>query len=394
MEKIRLLSVACLMAVSLFGCLSPFALDHAVTAYDHAVTDTLTEQLLLNIARAHNHHPIHFTGVANIAATFDFRMNAGATPPLGGLDGGFRVSPIFGTSIAENPTVSIVPIEGEDFTKRLLTPLHEGNLTLLLRQGVDIDLLLRLMAAQLRIAKDRREIVYYNRPADRPSYTVFRQAVLHLSTLQDRNLIYVEPMIFQKSWTLPIASVSGEDFRVLEQNYQIKTDQNEQRYILEKRITGRILITNYDPDNLPNEERIILHRKADRWPPNDILVDIRTEFPGGEYPIHGKFRLRSFHAILNFLGRSIHDEPEYDVQKDSRTPSVTENPTRTLSILESDLPFDDVELFVNYHGEYYGIRDDAQDTWNREAFRLLYQLFQMTVTDVPRTGTPSITIAK
>ncbi len=394
MEKIRRLSIVCLMAVSLSGCLSPFALDHAVTAYDHAVTDTLTEQLLLNIARAHNHQPIHFTGVANIAATFDFRMTAGATPPLGGVESGVLLSPIFGTSIAENPTVSIVPIEGEDFTKRLLTPMHEGNLTLLLRQGVDIDLLLRLMAAQLRIPEGRTEIVYYNRPTNRPSYTIFRQAVLHLSTLQDRNLIYVEPMIFQKSWTLPITDMSGEDFRVLEQNYQVKMDKNHQRYILKKRITGRILITNYDPEILPNEERIHLHRKADRWPPNDILVDIRSDYPGGEYPIHGKFRLRSFHAILNFLGRSIHDEPEYDVQKDPRTPTVKENPMQTLSILESDLPLHDAELSVNYNGEYYSIRDDPQDTWNREAFRLLYQLFQMTVTEVPRIGTPSITIAK
>jgi hypothetical protein len=34
--------------------------------------------------------------------------------------------PIFGGSVAENPTISIAPIEGEEFTKRLLTPLS-GN---------------------------------------------------------------------------------------------------------------------------------------------------------------------------------------------------------------------------------------------------------------------------
>ena len=270
----------------------------------------------------------------------------------------------------------------------------KGTLTLLLRQGVDIDLLLRLMAVELRIPKERKEIVYYNRPIDRPSYTVFRQAVLQLSTLQDRNLLYVEPMIFEKNWTLPVASVSGQDFHILQQHYQVSTDEQNQQYILQKRITGRILITNYDPENLSNEERIILHQKADRWPPNDILVDIRPEYPGGEYPLHGKFRLRSFHGILNFLGRGIRDEPEYDVQKDPRTPLVKENPIDTLTILESTGPLDDMELSVSYQGEYYGIRDNPEDTWNREAFRLLYQLFQMTVSDVPRLGTPSITIAK
>jgi len=53
-----------------------------------------------------------------------------------------------------------------------------------------------------------------------------------------------------------------------------------------------------------------------------------------------------------------------------------------------------VDLSIKYNGEYYAISDDSDDTWNHEAFRLLYQLFQMTVTDVPRVGAPSITIAK
>ena len=394
MRRFLIIVMAYSVLLSMSGCLSPFALERAVTAYDHAVTDATTEQLLLNIARAHNHQPIHFIGVANIAATFDFRMTAGATPPLGGLEGGVSLLPIFGTSVAENPTVSIVPIEGEEFTNRLLTPLQESKLTLLLRQGVDIDLLLRLMAAELRIPKDHAETVYYNRPRDETGYRKFRQVVLHLSTLQDRNHLYVEPLILHKKWTLPFAHVSGTDFHLLERTYQVTIDPEKQEYVLRKKFLGRIVITNYDPEQLTHDERLELQRRADRWPPNDLTVDIRSDFPGGEYPFYGNFRLRSFHAILNFLGRSIHDEPEYDVQKDLRTPLVRENPIRTLSILESDLPIKDAELTVNYHGEYYSIRDDPQDTWNREAFRLLYQLFQMTVTDVPRSGAPSITIAK
>lgn len=382
------------MMFALSGCLAPLSLQHSIVAYDHSVTNSLTEQLLLNIARAHNHQAIHFTGVSNIAATFDFRVNAGATPPLGGLTGGGDLSPIFGASIAENPTISIVPIEGEDFTKRLLTPFQETKLTLLLRQGVDIDLLLRLMAGELRIPRNHSEIVYYNRPNVKDGYTVFRQVVLHLSTLQDRNLLYVEPLIFYKTWEIPMASVSGGDFEVLETKYEVSVDAPRQLYILKKKILGRTLITNYDPENLSNEERIQLNATADRWPPNDLSIDIRPDFPGGEYPIQGNFRLRSFHAILNFLGRSIHEEAEYHVEKDSRTPHVIENPIRTLSILESANSPPEVKLQVEYNDHYYFVKDGPDDTWNREAFRLLYQLFQMTVSEVSRIGAPSITIAK
>jgi hypothetical protein len=94
------------------GCMSPKALEHVVVAYDYSATQSLVEQLLINIARSHHHQPIHFTAISNIAATFDYRFTAGATPPLGGLDGGFSLAPIFGGTVAENPTFSINPIEG------------------------------------------------------------------------------------------------------------------------------------------------------------------------------------------------------------------------------------------------------------------------------------------
>src|SRR5687768_3342830 len=151
-------------AMVLSGCASPIALNRAVSAYDDAITSAASKQLLTNIARAHHHQPLHFTGVSNVAATFDFRLNAGATPALGGLAGAVLM-PIFGGAVAENPTISIVPIEGEEFTKRLLAPFQQAKLTLLLRQRYDIDLLLRLMAQEVRI-QHPTQIAYRNRPSD------------------------------------------------------------------------------------------------------------------------------------------------------------------------------------------------------------------------------------
>ena len=392
---LRLVLVLCTVLTSLTGCLSPYSLEKAVVAYDNAVTNTLVEQLLVNIARAHRHQPVHFTGVSNIAATFDFRVNAGATPPLGGIDGGFSLAPLFGASVSENPTISIAPIDGEEFTKRLLTPLEESKLTLLLRQGVDIDLLLRLMAGELRIFHGEGEIAYYNKPSDKRGYPIFRRAVLHLSQLQDTNQLYVEPLVLDHRWTIPFSSLSGEDFSTLEKEYQVTYDTSTKAYLLQKRMVGRIVITNYDPDLLPLDERFELQKKAERWPPNDLLVDIRPGFPGGELPIQGDFRLRSFHAILNFLGRTIEDEPEYHVDPDPLTGPVIENPVRAFDIIETDFPPAEAILSASYEGEHYSFTDQANESWNQEAFRLLYQLFQMTVTEeLKGAAAPSITIAK
>jgi len=123
-------------------------------SYDRVAEDTVSRQLLLNIARARNNEPLHFTALSNIAATFNFQVAAGATPPLGGTEGGFVLSPVFGTTVAEYPTFSIVPIEGEEFTKRLLTPFPESVLTMILRQGADVDLALRMMAGEYRTIED------------------------------------------------------------------------------------------------------------------------------------------------------------------------------------------------------------------------------------------------
>lgn len=376
------------------GCISPKALEYVVVAYDKSITKSLVEQLMVNIARSHHHQPVHFTVISNIAATFDYRYMAGATPPLGGIDGGFSLAPIFGATIAENPTISISPIEGEDFTKRLLTPLQESKLTLLLRQGVDIDLLLRLMAGELRIKKDGIEVAYYNRPADAVGYPHFRQAVLHLARLQDSNQLFIESLTVDREWSLPISTMSGEDFQKLEPNYKITVDTDKQLLILKKRSIGHTVISNYDPTTISNQERLILQATADRWPPNDILVDIRPGYPGGEYSMQGSFRLRSFHAILNFLGRTIKSEPEYHVEPDSRTGHVAENPVRVMDIVETSSKLPDAQLSVLHEDHYYSIVDIGTRSWNQEAFRLLYQVFQMTFSEVPRGAGPSITIAK
>ena len=98
-------------------------------------------------------------------------------------------------------------------------------------------------------------------------------------------------------------------------------------------MSGRILITNYDPATLPEMERIRLHETADQRPVNDVSFDIRAGHYGGDWPLHGDFRLRSFNAMLNFLGRSVEEEAEHHVEKDLRTPPVAENPVKTMALL-------------------------------------------------------------
>jgi hypothetical protein len=390
--QFTLVGIFCSLTVT--GCLSPITLNRAVTSYDEAITDAISKQLLINIARAHQHQPIHFTGVSNIAATFDFRVSAGATPALTG-EASRGLMPIFGGSVAENPTISIAPIEGEEFTKRLLTPYQETKFLHLLRQRYDIDLLLRLMAQELRTAEDGQEVAYRNAPADRKGYEMFRRVVTHLSAIQDQNKLFAEPLTYYRTWTIPAGSVTGEGFHALQKEYSVTYNQKENSYTLRKQIAGQIHITNYDPNTLSPEERAQLIEETEEGQLSDVSFDIRPGHVGGEFPLKGVFRLRSFNTILNFLGRSLEEEPEYHVDKDPRTPPVLENPAYTMELLLSDGSPSKADLSIQYHGKYYSVNTTGPlARWNREAFQMLYLLFQMTVSEVPRVGIPSITIAK
>jgi hypothetical protein len=409
------LSLYILFIFTLSACLSPITLNRAVMAYDEAVVNADAKQLLVNIARARHHHPLHFTRVSAIAATFNFSANAGASPALTGAQGGMLV-PIFGGGVSENPTFSIEPIAGEEFTQRLLAPFSQHKFTLLLRQHFDVDLMLRMMAQEvtllnlpaIQLAKEHedrvrsrlrrysREITYYNSPSDREGYEMFRRVALHFSAIQDQKQLYAEPLTFERSWTIPAGAVSAEGFQSLQKEFTVRYNQKEGTYTLSKQVPGPILITNYDPDTLRVKEVEDLYGLANSLIDNDVIFDIRSGYVGGEWPLRGSFRLRSFHAILNFLGHSLGEDPEYHVEKDSRTPPILrdENPINIMEILVSNKPIPNTELSAHLDGQYYAINNNGPDAhWNQNAFQLLYILFRLTVTEAKSLALP-ITIAK
>ena len=75
------------------------------------------------------------------------------------------------------------------------------------------------------------------------------------------------------------------------------------------------------------------------------------------------------------------------------TETLRENPVHALEIAEStNAPRGD-ELAVRWGGRYYSVAPNSGYQWNRKAFSLLYQLFQMSVSVAGDRG-PEITIAK
>ncbi len=60
-----------------------------------------------------------------------------------------------------------------------------------------------------------------------------------------------------------------------------------------------------------------------------------------------------------------------------------------MELLLSDGAPSEADLSIKSHGKYYAVNTTGPlARWNREAFQLLYLLFQMTVSEVPRVGSP------
>ncbi len=403
MKRTLLSTLALTFSVLLSGCLSPIAMHRAVIEYDRTVSYVEADLLLLNIARARHHRPVHFTAVSSVAATFDFRVNAGITGGIGrATDAAERpVSLEYSSSVAENPTITIVPITGEEFTKRVLRPLDEDKFEFLVRQGYDINMVLRLMARGIALDGEDGPIILFNMPSQGEGYREFRRRLLHLAWLDTERKLFIGPILFEESQTVRTNRPPNPDEVVaaLEKGFRWEGDGEGKVHTVRRKAVGRLLVANYDPSRLPNDERHRLHEEAQRFPPDYVLVDVRPGFPGGDYPLHGSILLRSMNAIIGFVARSIGEEAEFHVDPDPRTKAVARNPVRTLEIEESAGKPSDYEFSVEFDKRYYSIRkfpvsEGMSPSWNQEAFAVLSNLFQMTVTDLTRFPTPAIAIAK
>ena len=377
----------------LTGCLSPIAMHQAVLSYDETVTQVSSEQLLLNIVRARHHRPVHFTTVSSVAATFDFRMTAGITPPEGEARG--LVAPLFSTTVAENPTVTIIPMDGAEFEQRLLTPLEEHRFLALLELGGDLGMALRMMGAAMRLETKTGPVVLKNDPATPREYEDYRRRSLHLSVLHRSHRLFIESVMVEQVWEGILERGPSPDdvLRALEKGYRwSKTGDN--RYALNK---SRVLLSNYDAARWPGGGNGLFENLLD-WPPNEILVDIRPEYPGGELSFQGRISLRSFNSVLQFLARGMSERPEYAVEQDPRTGSVEVNPPHTLQITERGALPRDAAFSVKFNDRFYSVEETPFGTgeganWNVKAFSMLYQLFQMTQKPV-LAPVPGIAIAK
>ena len=308
--------LTCIIAVAIGSCVGPPVLERQVLGYDE-VTRTLDEKLLLlNIARVSNYEPVHFTSTSTIAATFNWTATLGAGGQVTESKGTNFLNLNIGGSASENPTFSISPISGKEFTERVATPFPDTIFEFLVFQGGKISQAMRLMGAGIEVQKpDGRFVRFIENDPRRPSeYEEFRRIAAHLQWLNDNRQLFVRPLVFDETLIAdfkdtPSAGDINSGF-----NMGLRWRQKSSgHYELTRLEAGRVVVANFDPMALTDQQRLELDEKIKKNPSGFVYLDIQPNGPGSNFPIQGAIKLRSMFQILNFIATGIRIAPEFDV---------------------------------------------------------------------------------
>ena len=369
-------------------------LERQVLGYDE-VAKRLNEKLLLvNVARVANGESVHFTTTSSIAATFDWTTTVGIAGQINQGAGTNVLNLNLGGSSAENPTFSILPVSGEEFTKRIVTPFADDSFHLLVFQGGRIDQVMRLMAGGIEVQQPDGAFVRFieNDPRRPQEYQEFRQLTMHLQWLNNQRQLFVQPLVFEETLIANFTAVPrAEDINHGFDKGLRWRQKPDGHFTLTRLSVGRVVVTNYDPMALTEQARFEFNERIKRLPKGFAYLEIRPEGAGGDLSIQGAIKLRSMFQILAFLANGITTAQEFPVAPDVRTGAVEAGPAETMQITVSNrLPDDGNPPGIAHAGRYYAV---GNTDWDRRMFGILGILFQTTVGKVENVGIP-ITIAK
>jgi len=255
------LIAAPLLGIALSGCttLGPYALDETRLRYNEVVKRTTEEQLLLNIVRLRYTDTPSSLQVSAIAAQFERAQSVGVTPFFTSAGADINrsyttVLPQAQISGADRPTFTLTPLDDQEFTRKLFTPLPLDGVIYLAKTTWPIATVFRLYLENLNWISNA-QTASGPTPQQAPDFSEFLHGMEVLQLLQDRSEIVfgVEERQEAVGGPLPAASVSAHDIVEAAKNgYDYRPDEKGVTWTLTRKTQQPVL--RIDPQALESPE--------------------------------------------------------------------------------------------------------------------------------------------
>lgn len=346
-------------AVFLFsGCayFGPDTVHGNRNPYNIAIQKTSEEQMLLNLVRLKYRDTPFFLEVSSVATQFTYNAGlAGAFTHGGDISNIFEIGP--GGEYEENPTVTYSPLQGEQFVKRLLSPISLETLLLLYNSGWSVERVFELCAQRINNIRNAPRAAGPT-PATAPQYKTFKRLTDLMRNLQIKDGLNIR---------LEHPAPGGMENRGSSRIVMRLAEQGEA--LPESRELVKLL------GLLPDKPFYVVHGHTIR-PDRHDHIGIQT---------------RSLMGVLYYLSQGVKVPPA-----DIEAGKVTVTHTADGGVFDWDLVTGDLlrvhsqtakpdkaAVSVEYRGHWFYIADS--DLTSKTTFSLLHHLFALQSGDVQST---------
>ena len=393
-----------LASALLAGCMSgPRALQETRLHYNEVVKSTTEQQLLLNIVRLRYTDTPSSLSVANIAAQFELARQLQLTPffvPSGAEPNRSytAVLPQAGVSYADRPTISLVPIDDAEFTRKLFTPLTLDGVLYLAKTTWPIGTVFRLYLENLNWVPNA-QLASGPTPATAPPYADFVRGILALQELQTRAqaMFSTEERFEPAGGPIPASQVNAANVIDAAKNgYELRPAGGGDTWTLGKKIRQPILYLDPAVLDSPEVREFVdtfgLKRGLAKY---DITVETLEPFArpassGGNTVID--LETRSLLQAMYFVSHGVAIPPEHRASGIARTTVTAGGDVFDWQLVTSglfrahwskgDAPPAGAHVTVSYQGYWFYI--DATDHDTKATFSLLMELSRLDLQ--PKTG--------
>lgn len=182
------------------GCgsgIGPKSISNERPAFNEELVQSTNQQLLTNLVRLRYLDAPMFLELSSVVAQYSFDRSASASGSASfSGDSWHRSGSGMGVGgsidFKETPTVSYVPLQGEEFAKRMLSPIPLETIVLLSRSGWSSERLLNICAERMN-GLENAVSASGPTPAESPVYEEFQKTAAQFKRLSKLGVFTVVP---------------------------------------------------------------------------------------------------------------------------------------------------------------------------------------------------------